>query len=179
MIDYTKYRRQTNSMTVYTKEFQRVISRNKKTVILNLLINGNDGELFQLQFPYDLAKDTPTNVANEMMEALSLTEEDLPRLQNTIQEELKNTQELLKCRKISECNKSSLSPFAIRKDTSDKELHQKIEEVLKIIESCNNKSDLSMSLCENINELDKVFIGELINLSKGYKNKLNELNKIN
>eukprot|EP00826_Nyctotherus_ovalis_P060629 TRINITY_DN8529_c0_g3_i2.p1 TRINITY_DN8529_c0_g3~~TRINITY_DN8529_c0_g3_i2.p1 ORF type:complete len:285 (+),score=106.87 TRINITY_DN8529_c0_g3_i2:956-1810(+) len=174
-----KNRRQINSMTICDKEFRRRTDKDSEMIILCMLINGNEGEMLRIQFPYDLSKDSPQIVAREMVNALSLNEEDLERLQYAIEEELKNREteviELLNSKIPSHFNKSD-DKYDENFSPSDKELHEKVEQILTLVESSAVENEVELDACRTVKELDNTFILEISKLAQRYKTRIEEIN---
>lgn len=167
-----KNRRQINSMTICDKEFRRRTDKDSETIILCMLINGNEGEMLRIQFPYDLSKDSPQIVAKEMVNALSLNEEDLERLQYAIEEELKNREtdvvELPNNKTPSHFNKSD-SKYDGTFSPSDRDLHEKVAQILALVGDSGAEDEVELDACSTVRELDSAFILAMSKLALRYK----------
>jgi hypothetical protein len=166
MIEPSRSRSHNNSLVICNKEFQRQTAEDSETVVLSMLINGNDEEVLRIQFPYDLSKDSPKAVAKEMVKALSLSEEDLEKLQSAIESELSNRE--TESKKPNKPKRTSPSV--------DKELHGKVEEILGLADNCIVDTKLEFDACRTIEELDSAFMLEMAKLTQWYRTRAKEIN---
>eukprot|EP00826_Nyctotherus_ovalis_P066484 TRINITY_DN982_c0_g1_i1.p2 TRINITY_DN982_c0_g1~~TRINITY_DN982_c0_g1_i1.p2 ORF type:complete len:228 (+),score=74.34 TRINITY_DN982_c0_g1_i1:1250-1933(+) len=82
-------RRHSHSTIISQREFQRATSEDANSIIkLKMMIEGKDHEVLQLLFDYNLLKDTPLEVAKEMVKEFSLDESEVVLVEAAIRQEL-------------------------------------------------------------------------------------------
>jgi len=179
MIELGKSRSHSSSMIVCNKGFQRQTAEDSEIIFLSMLINGNDEEVLRIQFPYDLSKDSPKAVAKEMVKALSLNEQDLERLQSAIKDEL-NSRKREATRptrtKSSTLFNNLASNYARAGLRLDKELHEKVEEILNLADNYAVDTNLEFDACRTVKELDTVFMLEIAKLAQRYRTRAKNIN---
>lgn len=82
-------RRHSHSTIISQREFQRATSEDANSIIkLKMMIEVKDHEVLQLLFDYNLLKDTPLEVAREMVKEFSLDESEVTLVETAIKQEL-------------------------------------------------------------------------------------------
>jgi len=83
-------RRQNNSVEIQKREFFRITGEDEANHIVTIvmLFTNQNQQPVQLKFNYNLLKDTPLEVAKEMVKALKLEESDINKIEELIKTEL-------------------------------------------------------------------------------------------
>jgi len=135
------------------REFSRATSNDINNIIkLKMMIRIEDNEVLELLFDYDLEKDTPLEVAKEMIKEFSLDEAEIGLIEEAIREEL---------------------PLIQQKETKEKQLERIIEEIMNMTKIINKEKDIEDA--RTINELNDAFVLEAIKLCERYKSKRNAI----
>lgn len=142
-----------NPAVISQREFSRTTSNDTNNIIkLKMIIKVEDNEILELLFDYNLEKDTPLEVAKEMVKEFSLDEAEIGLVEEAIKQELRLAQE---------------------KKTKEKQLEKIMEEIMNMGKVINKGKDIEEA--RTMNELDNAFLLEAIKLCERYKNKRNAI----